>query len=106
VPRIDAALSEAHRVLKFGGTFACLEFSTVDLPGFDRAYEAYSDAVIPRLGAVVGGDEESYRYLVESIRKFPNRARFAKMIERAGFRRVQTTVYSGGIAVLHTALKA
>ena len=105
VPRIGHALAEAHRVLRFGGRFACLEFSRVDVPGLDAVYNAYSDAVIPRLGAVVGGDEESYRYLVESIRNFPNRVRFAKMIEDAGFRRVEAIPYSGGIAVLHTGVK-
>ncbi|MBV6659035.1 MAG: bifunctional demethylmenaquinone methyltransferase/2-methoxy-6-polyprenyl-1,4-benzoquinol methylase UbiE [Devosiaceae bacterium] len=105
VPRIDLALSEAYRVLRFGGRFACLEFSKVDVPGFDAVYNAYSDAVIPKLGSMVAGDEDSYRYLVESIRQFPNKARFAAMIEDAGFKRVETISYSGGIAVLHTGVK-
>lgn len=105
VPRIDRALAEAYRVLKPGGRFACLEFSHVDVPGLDAVYDAYSFNVIPKLGGLVGGDEESYRYLVESIRNFPNKVRFAKMIEDAGFSRVEATPYSGGIAVLHTGIK-
>ena len=105
VPRMDRALSEAFRVLRFGGRFACLEFSRVDVPGLDAVYAAYSDAVIPRLGGLVGGDEDSYRYLVESIRNFPGKARFARMIEEAGFSRVEAIPYSGGIAVLHTGVK-
>jgi len=105
VPRIDKALGEAYRVLKPGGLFACLEFGHVDVPGLDAIYDAYSFNIIPRLGGLVGGDEESYRYLVESIRKFPGKARFARMIEQAGFDRVEATPYSGGIAVLHTGLK-
>lgn len=105
VPRIDKALGEAYRVLKPGGRFACLEFSKVDVPGLDAVYDAYSFNVIPKLGGLVGGDEDSYRYLVESIRNFPNKVRFSKMIEDAGFARVEATPYSGGIAVLHTGLK-
>lgn len=105
VPRIDKALSEAYRVLKPGGRFACLEFSKVDMPGLDAIYDAYSHNVIPKIGKLVSGDEESYRYLVESIREFPNKVRFAKMIEEAGFGRVDATPYSGGIAVLHTGIK-
>ncbi|MFK7792315.1 MAG: bifunctional demethylmenaquinone methyltransferase/2-methoxy-6-polyprenyl-1,4-benzoquinol methylase UbiE [Devosiaceae bacterium] len=105
VPRIDKALSEAYRVLKPGGKFACLEFSHVDVPGLDSVYDAFSFHVIPKLGKLVGGDEESYQYLVESIREFPNKVRFAKMITDAGFARVEATPYSGGIAVLHTGIK-
>ncbi|MEM6711649.1 MAG: bifunctional demethylmenaquinone methyltransferase/2-methoxy-6-polyprenyl-1,4-benzoquinol methylase UbiE [Pseudomonadota bacterium] len=105
VPRIDKALEEAYRVLKFGGVFACLEFSKVDVPGFDAIYDAYSYNVIPRLGQMIGGDAESYQYLVESIREFPNKRRFAAMMEDTGFGRVETTPYSGGIAVLHTGVK-
>ena len=71
VPRIDAALAEAHRVLKIGGRFLCLEFSSVDVPGLDRLYDLYSFNVIPAIGRAVTGDAEAYRYLVESIRKFP-----------------------------------
>jgi demethylmenaquinone methyltransferase/2-methoxy-6-polyprenyl-1,4-benzoquinol methylase len=105
VPRIDRALAEAYRVLKPGGRFLCLEFSAVDVAGLDRLYDLYSFAVIPRLGDVVAGDGDSYRYLVESIRQFPNQARFAAMIEAAGFERVTVDNLSGGIAAIHSGWK-
>ena len=102
VPRIQDALNEAYRVLKPGGRFLCLEFSTVDVPGFDKIYEAYSFNVIPAMGRAVTGDAESYRYLVESIRKFPRPQAFADMISTAGFRRVKFTPMTGGIVALHS----
>jgi demethylmenaquinone methyltransferase/2-methoxy-6-polyprenyl-1,4-benzoquinol methylase len=102
VPRIDLALSEAFRVLKPGSRFLCLEFSTVDVPGLDRLYDFFSFKVIPPLGRVVTGDEESYRYLVESIRKFPRPGLFAEMISGAGFSRVDWQSLSGGIVALHS----
>jgi demethylmenaquinone methyltransferase / 2-methoxy-6-polyprenyl-1,4-benzoquinol methylase len=102
VPRIDRALSEAYRVLKPGGRFLCLEFSTVDVPGLDRLYEFFSFQVIPPLGRAVTGDAESYRYLVESIRKFPKPVAFADMIRAAGFSRVNWQTLSGGIVALHS----
>jgi demethylmenaquinone methyltransferase / 2-methoxy-6-polyprenyl-1,4-benzoquinol methylase len=102
VPRIDLALSEAFRVLKPGGRFLCLEFSTVDVPGLDRLYELFSFKVIPPLGRAVTGDAESYRYLVESIRKFPRPNAFAEMIRAAGFARVNWQTLSGGIVALHS----
>ncbi|KAF1853516.1 hypothetical protein Lal_00046475 [Lupinus albus] len=105
VPRIDLALSEARRVLKPGGRFLCLEFSAVDVPLLDKIYEAYSFYVIPRIGARVAGDADSYRYLVESIRKFPTRGAFAGMIERAGFRHVTDRPLSGGIVAIHSGWK-
>jgi demethylmenaquinone methyltransferase / 2-methoxy-6-polyprenyl-1,4-benzoquinol methylase len=105
VPRIEAALAEAYRVLKHGGHFVCLEFSEVDVPMLDRLYEAYSFRAIPRLGRVVTGDAESYRYLVESIRTFPNQERLADMIRAAGFSRVTYRNFSGGIAALHSGWK-
>ncbi|HET7717335.1 MAG TPA: bifunctional demethylmenaquinone methyltransferase/2-methoxy-6-polyprenyl-1,4-benzoquinol methylase UbiE [Bauldia sp.] len=105
VPRIDAALAEVLRVLKPGGRFLCLEFSAVDVAWLDRIYDLYSFNVIPRLGEIVAGDAESYRYLVESIRRFPNQARFAAMIEGAGFERVEYQNLSGGIAAIHSGWK-
>jgi demethylmenaquinone methyltransferase/2-methoxy-6-polyprenyl-1,4-benzoquinol methylase len=101
VPRIDVALGEAFRVLKHGGKFLCLEFSAVDIPGLDRLYEFYSVNVIPALGRVVAGDTESYRYLVESIRRFPRPEAFAAMLRAAGFARVSCQQMSGGIVALH-----
>jgi demethylmenaquinone methyltransferase / 2-methoxy-6-polyprenyl-1,4-benzoquinol methylase len=102
VPRIDLALSEAYRVLKPGGRFLCLEFSTVDVPGLDKIYDLFSFKVIPPLGRAVTGDAESYRYLVESIRKFPRPPAFAEMIRSAGFSRVNWQSLSGGIVALHS----
>ena len=105
VPRIEAALGEAYRVLRHGGRFLCLEFSEVAVPGLDRLYEAYSFRAIPRLGQWVAGDAESYRYLVESIRTFPNQERFAEMLRAAGMARVSYRNFSGGIAALHSGWK-
>jgi demethylmenaquinone methyltransferase / 2-methoxy-6-polyprenyl-1,4-benzoquinol methylase len=102
VPRIALALSEAYRVLRHGGRFLCLEFSSVDVPGLDALYELYSFQVIPRIGQAVTGDREAYRYLVESIRKFPKPKAFAQMIEQAGFRRVSFTPMTGGVVALHS----
>ena len=105
VPRIALALSEAHRVLKIGGRFLCLEFSNVDVPGLDKIYDLFSFQVIPRIGEAVTGDREAYQYLVESIRKFPKPKAFAQMIEAAGFRRVSFTAMTGGVVALHSGWK-
>jgi demethylmenaquinone methyltransferase / 2-methoxy-6-polyprenyl-1,4-benzoquinol methylase len=105
VPRIEKALAEAYRALKRGGRFLCLEFSRVDLPVFDRIYDAYSFAAIPALGKAVAGDGAPYRYLVESIRKFPPPEIFADMIVAAGFARVDCTRLSGGVVAIHSAWK-
>jgi demethylmenaquinone methyltransferase / 2-methoxy-6-polyprenyl-1,4-benzoquinol methylase len=105
VPRIDVALVECFRVLKTGGRFLCLEFSSVDVPGLDALYELYSFRVIPMVGQVVTGDRDAYQYLVESIRKFPKPKEFARMIETAGFRRVSFTPMTGGVVALHSGWK-
>jgi demethylmenaquinone methyltransferase/2-methoxy-6-polyprenyl-1,4-benzoquinol methylase len=102
VPRIEAALSEIHRVLRIGGHFLCLEFSSVDVPGLDRLYDLYSFNVIPALGRAVTGDADAYRYLVESIRKFPKPAAFAEMIRNAGFRHVTHRSLTGGVVAIHS----
>src|SRR6516225_8823222 len=101
VPRIEAALAEAFRVLRTGGHFLCLEFSTVDVPGLDTLYDLYSFNVIPALGRSVAGDAEAYRYLVESIRRFPKPEAFAAMLRKAGFARVSHRPMTGGIVALH-----
>ncbi len=105
VPRIDRALAEAYRVLRRGGRFLCLEFSAVQVPMLDRFYDLWSFHAIPQLGGMVAGDRESYRYLVESIRKFPDQRRFAGLIRAAGFDRVDWRDYSGGIAACHSGWK-
>jgi demethylmenaquinone methyltransferase/2-methoxy-6-polyprenyl-1,4-benzoquinol methylase len=102
VPRIETALAEAFRVLKIGGRFLCLEFSAADVPGLDRLYELYSFNLIPALGRAVVGDAESYRYLVESIRRFPRPEDFAAMLRAAGFARVSFQPMTGGIVALHS----
>jgi demethylmenaquinone methyltransferase/2-methoxy-6-polyprenyl-1,4-benzoquinol methylase len=103
VTHIDRALAEARRVLKPGGRFLCLEFSRCEAPGLDVLYDRFSFSVLPRLGEWVAKDAEAYRYLAESIRRFPPQAVFAKMIETAGLSRVKVRNMTGGIAALHSA---
>ena len=98
---IPTALREAKRVLRPGGRFFCLEFSQAHLPGLEQAYAAYGSRVIPALGRVVVGDDAPYRYLVESIRRFPAPRRFADMMREAGFSRVAWERLGGGIVALH-----
>jgi len=105
VPDIAATLAEAQRVLKPGGRFLCLEFSQVDVPGFDRFYDQWSRHVIPSIARVVTGDDQPYRYLVESIAKFPNQRRFSEMITQSGLRRVAHNSFAGGLVALHSAWK-
>src|SRR5215831_8348704 len=102
VPRIDVALAEFFRVLRPGSRFLCLEFSSVDVPGFDAVYDFYSFNVIPALGRAVTGNAEAYRYLVESIRRFPKPVPFADMITAAGFRRAGFRLLTGGVVALHS----
>jgi demethylmenaquinone methyltransferase/2-methoxy-6-polyprenyl-1,4-benzoquinol methylase len=101
VTDIPRALKDMRRVLRPGGKFACLEFSRPTSGALAAAYDSFSFNVIPRLGRAVAGDADSYRYLVESIRRFPDQRRFAGMLSEAGFGRVSVTNYSGGIAALH-----
>jgi demethylmenaquinone methyltransferase / 2-methoxy-6-polyprenyl-1,4-benzoquinol methylase len=105
VTRIDRALAEALRVLRIGGHFLCLEFSSVDVPGFDALYKLYSFKVIPRIGQWVAGDGDAYQYLVESIRRFPRPEKFAAMMRDAGFRRVSFTPMTAGVVALHSGWK-
>ncbi len=102
VPRMAAALGEAYRVLRIGGRFLCLEFSTVDVPGLDALYDFYSFNVIPALGRAVVDDAEAYRYLVESIRRFPTPDAFADMMRAAGFARVSFQRMTAGIVTLYS----
>ena len=102
---IDKALAEAHRVLKFGGRFFCLEFSTVEWPGFKDAYDLYSERVVPQLGKAIAQDEDSYRYLVESIRRFPPMGEFEGMIRAAGFSQTKVEPIMGGLVAIHSGWK-
>ena len=105
VTDIPAALREAHRVLKRGGRFFCMEFSSSDWPGFSNLYDAYSSAVIPKVGTLVAEDEESYRYLVESIRRFPRPQALRAMVTAAGFVRANAEPMLGGLVTIHSGWK-
>ena len=105
VTRIDCALAEAHRVLAYGGRFFCLEFSTTEWPGFREAYDAYSHKLVPRLGQAIAGDAESYRYLIESIRRFPTMDAFKAEIAAAGFVQTRVEPMLGGLVAIHSGWK-
>eukprot|EP01027_Heterolobosea_sp_BB2_P005545 GEZU01008465.1.p1 GENE.GEZU01008465.1~~GEZU01008465.1.p1 ORF type:complete len:240 (-),score=85.82 GEZU01008465.1:154-873(-) len=105
VTHIDKALAEAYRVLKKGGRFMCLEFSQVHNPLLSYVYDTYSFNVIPLLGQLVANDRQSYQYLVESIRKFPNQETFKRMIEDAGFKYVSYTNMTFGVVAIHSGFK-
>jgi demethylmenaquinone methyltransferase/2-methoxy-6-polyprenyl-1,4-benzoquinol methylase len=105
VTNIAAALSEAHRVLRIGGRFFCLEFSTTTWPGFATLYDRYSHHVVPKIGKIVARDEDSYRYLVESIRRFPDMNTFKVMIEASGLARVSVEPILGGTVAIHSGWK-
>jgi demethylmenaquinone methyltransferase/2-methoxy-6-polyprenyl-1,4-benzoquinol methylase len=100
-----AALREAHRVLTRGGRFFCMEFSSSDWPGFSNLYDAWASNVIPRIGKAVTRDEESYRYLVESIRRFPRPNAFKTMVANAGFVRAAAEPMLGGLVTIHSGWK-
>ncbi|VDD82916.1 unnamed protein product [Mesocestoides corti] len=102
---VDKVLEEAHRVLRPGGRFFCLEFSRVNNFALRKLYDLYSMEIIPVIGKVVANDWHSYRYLVESIRRFPCQEEFAAMIEDVGFRNVQFTNYTFGVAAVHMGVK-
>ena len=105
VTDIPAALREAHRVLKRGGRFYCMEFSSSEWPGFANLYDAFASSVIPRIGKLVAHDEESYRYLVESIRRFPRPAAFRQMVADGGFLRANAEPMLGGLVTIHSGWK-
>jgi len=105
VTDIPAAVREAHRVLKRGGRFYCMEFSSSDWPGFANLYDAWASNVIPRIGKAVADDEESYRYLVESIRRFPRPNAFKAMVADAGFVQASAEPMFGGLVTIHSGWK-
>ncbi|MDN3646529.1 class I SAM-dependent methyltransferase [Pontixanthobacter aestiaquae] len=105
VTHIDKALKEAHRVLKHGGRFYCMEFSTTEWPGFKEIYDVYSHKVMPQMGKLIAQDEESYRYLAESIRRFPPMPKFEQMIRDAGFSRTKVEPIFGGAVAIHSGWK-
>jgi len=105
VTDIPAALREAHRVLKRGGRFFCMEFSSSDWPGFSNLYDAWASNVIPKIGKAIADDEDSYRYLVESIRRFPKPNAFKAMVADAGFARAAAEPMLGGLVTIHSGWK-
>lgn len=105
VTDIPAALKEAQRVLRRGGRFFCLEFSTTLWPGFAELYDAYSHRLVPKLGQLLAKDEDSYRYLIESIRRFPDMATFEGMIADAGFVQTRVEPMLGGLVAIHSGWK-
>ncbi|MFM1981743.1 MAG: hypothetical protein RJB22_462 [Pseudomonadota bacterium] len=105
VTHIDRALAEAHRVLKRGGRFFCLEFSTTTWPGFSDVYDFYSHKIVPKVGQMIAGDADSYRYLIESIRRFPDMPTFEAMIRTAGFTQTRCEPILGGLVAIHSGWK-
>lgn len=106
VTDIDKALAEAHRVLRYGGRFYCMEFSKTLWPGFGKIYDFYSHRVLPKIGKAVAGDEDSYRYLAQSIDRFPPMDKFQAMIEAAGFTQTKVEPMMGGLVAIHSGWKS
>lgn len=105
VTHIDRALAEAYRTLKYGGRFFCMEFSQTRWPGFDKIYENYSHRLLPKVGKLIAGDEASYRYLAESIARFPPMEKFEAMIKNAGFAQTKVEPMMGGLVAIHSGWK-
>ena len=105
VTHIDRALAEAYRVLRYGGRFFCLEFSATTWPGFAEVYDAYSHNLVPKIGGMIAGDADSYRYLIESIRRFPPMPAFEGMIREAGFTQTKVEPILGGLVAIHSGWK-
>ncbi len=105
VTHIDRVLEEAHRVLRYGGRFFCMEFSQTKWPGFDKVYNAYSHKILPKVGKAIADDEDSYRYLAESIDKFPPMEKFEVMIRDAGFEQTRIEPMMGGLVCIHSGWK-
>lgn len=105
VTHIDQALAEAHRVLGHGGRFYCMEFSSTEWPGFKEVYDFYSHRLMPKIGKAIADDEDSYRYLAESIRRFPRPPVFEAMIRAAGFANTRVEQILGGAVNIHSGWK-
>lgn len=105
VTHIDQVLAEAHRVLRYGGRFYCMEFSQTQWPGFDKLYDTYSHKILPKVGKAIAKDEDSYRYLAESIAKFPPMEKFESMIRAAGFEKTKVEPMMGGLVCIHSGWK-
>ena len=100
-----AALAQAYRILKPGGRFCCLEFSHISQPQLSALYDIWSFKALPRIGRLVAGDEDAYRYLAESIRQFPDQHRLMEMMAEAGFAQIRYRNLSQGIAAIHSGWK-
>jgi len=105
VTDIPAALKEAHRVLRYGGRFFCLEFSQVEWPGVERFNRLYQDNLLPSIGKALTGDEDSYRYLAESIERFPDMPSFQEMVKDADFAQTRVEPIFGGLVAIHSGWK-
>lgn len=105
VTNLQMALQEAYRVLKPGGRFMCLEFSKLTSPILDKFYDFYSFSILPNLGKVITGDKDAYKYLVESIRLFPDQSEVCNLMEQNGFKNIKYRNLSNGIVAIHSGWK-